>query len=121
MPYTTALKNQPFRLIYIDAFAGTGEVELTPADEGKKEFIEGSARIAVDVDDKPFDEYIFVEKDQDRCIQLNSLKGAAQCKNMELENERCQRFLAELAKGLATLIGKFYSATHLPLRYSERQ
>ena len=23
--YTTVLKNQPFRLIYIDAFAGTGK------------------------------------------------------------------------------------------------
>ena len=26
--YTTALKNQHFRLLYIDAFAGTGYVEL---------------------------------------------------------------------------------------------
>ena len=26
--YTTALKNQPFRLVYIDAFAGTGRIEL---------------------------------------------------------------------------------------------
>ena len=96
--YTTALKNQPFRLIYIDAFAGTGEVELTSADEGKKEFIEGSARIAVDVDDKPFDEYIFIEKDQDRCIQLNSLKGANQCKNIQIENEDANDFLQSLQK-----------------------
>ena len=103
--YTTALKNQPFRLIYIDAFAGTGEVELTSADEGKKEFIEGSARIAVDVDDKPFDEYIFVEKDQDRCMQLNSLRETNQCKNIQNRKRGCQRFLAELAKRLATLSG----------------
>ncbi len=34
--YTTALKNQPFHLIYIDAFAGTGEVELTLVDKEKK-------------------------------------------------------------------------------------
>ena len=26
--YTTALKRKPFRLIYIDAFAGTGRIEL---------------------------------------------------------------------------------------------
>ena len=96
--YTTALKNQPFRLIYIDAFAGTGEVELTSADEGKKEFIEGSARIAVDVDDKPFDEYIFVEKDQDRCIQLNSLKEANKNKNIRIENEDANDFLQSLQK-----------------------
>ena len=96
--YTTALKNQPFRLIYIDAFAGTGEVELTSADEGKKEFIEGSARIAVDVDDKPFDEYIFIEKDQDRCIQLNSLKGANQCKNIQMKvGETCTALILNAA------------------------
>ena len=96
--YTTALKNQPFRLIYIDAFAGTGEVELTSADEGKKEFIEGSARIAVDVDNKPFDEYIFVERDQDRCIQLNLLREANQCKDIQIENEDANDFLQDLEK-----------------------
>ncbi len=96
--YTTALKNQPFRLIYIDAFAGTGGVELTSADEEKKEFIEGSAKIAVDVDNKPFDEYIFVEKNQDRCIQLNSLREANQCKNIQIENEDANGFLQDLQK-----------------------
>lgn len=96
--YTTALKNKSFRLIYIDAFAGTGEVELTSADEGKKEFIEGSAKIAMDVDDKPFDEYIFVEKDQDRCIQLNSLRETNQCKNIQIENEDANDFLQDLQK-----------------------
>ena len=96
--YTTALKNKSFRLIYIDAFAGTGEVELTSVDEGKKEFIEGSAKIAMDVDKKPFDEYIFVEKDQDRCIQLNSLKEAYQNKNIQIENENANDFLQNLQK-----------------------
>ena len=96
--YTTALKNQPFRLIYIDAFAGTGEVELTSADEEKKEFIEGSAKIAMDVDNKPFDEYIFVEKNQDRCIQLDSLREANQYKNIQIENEDANEFLQDLQK-----------------------
>ena len=96
--YTTALKNQPFRLIYIDAFAGTGEVELTSVDEGKKEFIEGSAKIAVNVDKKPFDEYIFVEKDQGRSIQLNSLKEAYKNKNIQIENEDANDFLQNLQK-----------------------
>ena len=96
--YTTALKNQPFRLIYIDAFAGTGEVELASVDEGKKEFIEGSAKIAVNVDEKPFDEYIFVEKDQGRSIQLNSLKEAYKNKNIQIENEDANDFLQNLQK-----------------------
>ena len=96
--YTTALKNKSFRLIYIDAFAGTGEVELTSVDEEKKEFIEGSAKIAMDVHKKPFDEYIFVEKDQDRCMQLNSLKEAYQNKNIQIENEDANDFLQNLQK-----------------------
>ena len=96
--YTTALKNQPFRLIYIDAFAGTGEVELTAVDKTKKEFIEGSAKIAVDVDDKPFDEYVFVEKDKDRCIRLKSLKQANQCKNIQIENADANDFLQNFQK-----------------------
>jgi len=28
--YTTALKNQPFKLVYIDAFAGTGHIVQDP-------------------------------------------------------------------------------------------
>ena len=46
--YTTALKNAPFKLMYIDAFAGTGYVDL-PAQDRKnvREFIHGSASIAL--------------------------------------------------------------------------
>ena len=60
----------------------------------------------MDVDDKPFDEYIFVEKDQDRCIQLNLLKEANQSKNIiQIENEDANDFLQNFAKRLATLSG----------------
>ena len=45
--YTTALKNQPFKLMYIDAFAGTGEISLRKEDEDARYFIEGSARRAL--------------------------------------------------------------------------
>ncbi len=37
--YTTALKNQPFRLWYIDAFAGTGDVQLRASEDGTEEFL----------------------------------------------------------------------------------
>jgi len=58
--YTTALKNQPFQLVYIDAFAGTGYREekkrgrrqLLLADLAGGEpqkFFDGSARIAVQI------------------------------------------------------------------------
>ena len=49
--YMTALKNQKFKKIYIDCFAGSGKIEF--ADEA---VINGSATIALDIDNK-FDEY----------------------------------------------------------------
>ena len=73
--YTTALKNQPFRLVYVDAFAGDGEINLRSVeDSGVEEFIEGSARLAIDIDDKPFDRLIFVEKDRERFERLSALR-----------------------------------------------
>ena len=71
--YTTALKNKPFELLYIDAFAGTGMVELKNQDPDQIEFIDGSARIALDINDKHFDELIFIEQDEERCSKLKKL------------------------------------------------
>jgi|WetSurMetagenome_2_1015567.scaffolds.fasta_scaffold293415_2 three-Cys-motif partner protein len=42
--YVTALKNKQFELLYIDAFAGTGEVTTK---SGSGEPIDGSAKIAL--------------------------------------------------------------------------
>ena len=59
--YTSALKNMPFSLVYIDAFAGTGcrnsKIEdrkqeycfFDLVDEGAEAFHAGSARIALDI------------------------------------------------------------------------
>lgn len=83
--YSIALKKQPFKTAYIDAFAGTGY--RTPgrageerdllfpdlADEAPQELLEGSARLALEVEPR-FDRYIFIEKDLDRCEQLEELK-----------------------------------------------
>ncbi|MBB3224475.1 three-Cys-motif partner protein TcmP [Pseudoduganella umbonata] len=46
--YTTALQRQPFKRVYIDAFAGTGECEIKLPD-GSVSTIEGSAKIALEV------------------------------------------------------------------------
>ena len=79
--YTTALKNQRFRLVYIDAFAGTGYRAKRKAGvkarglftvQEKDELAEGSARRALAVD-PPFDEYIFIEKDSGRFEALERL------------------------------------------------
>ena len=84
--YTTALKNQKFQLLYIDAFAGAGyRTEKSPteptalsfpefAEQDVERFLIGSARIALQT--RPaFDQYIFIEKDARRFEGLVSLKS----------------------------------------------
>ena len=77
--YTTALKNQPFELVYVDAFAGTGRImrDSGPGYEtdesDSREFIMGSAERALQVTDRPFDRLVFVEKDAGRYSQLRQL------------------------------------------------
>ena len=83
--YVTALKNQPFKTAYIDAFAGTGAVktkgeELSPdtlllpelAEAESKTYVLGSARLALAVT-PPFDKYVFVEKADDAAKELSRL------------------------------------------------
>lgn len=77
--YTTALKDQPFQLIYVDAFAGYGSYQprdaYRPEDYGDfQELHDGSPRIALGVQDKPFDRLVFIEKDPTACQALESLK-----------------------------------------------
>ena len=83
--YQEALKNQPFTLEYIDAFAGTGYntpsappedqsplfADLVSADT--RRFVDGSARIALQVP-RPFDRYLFIERDSRRFNELDKLK-----------------------------------------------
>ena len=57
--YITALKNQKFGKIYIDAFAGTGQIEMSNNDE----IIQGSVRLSLNAQNK-FSKYIFIEKDK---------------------------------------------------------
>lgn len=86
--YSIALKNQKFRKIYIDAFAGSGKTELKSIVENKgngifsfleegvdvndvlsgEEIVDGSALISLKYN---FDEYYFVEIDEER---INDLK-----------------------------------------------
>lgn len=91
--YTTALKNQPFQLIYIDAFAGTGRVALSSGEQEGRRFLSGSAERAVQVGDKPFDKLIFVEKDANRCEKLEGLCAAHSCRKVEIVNQDANAFL----------------------------
>ena len=71
LAYTKIMRYRNFQFAYIDAFAGTGYHELKQADEEGsrlfdeiaepevKEFLDGSARIALQVDPR-FTKYVFV-------------------------------------------------------------
>jgi len=82
--YAQIMKNRRFRFAYIDAFAGTGYRTETKTktrpdtlfpgqDEESKEFLDGSARIALQVQPR-FHKYIFIEKDPERYLELEKLK-----------------------------------------------
>ena len=83
--YTTALKKTSFRLVYIDAFAGSGKIALTnqtnkdsaslfEVKEEYERFIDGSAIRAINVDNKQFDVLVFVDIDSKNVDQLAKLK-----------------------------------------------
>ncbi len=83
--YVIALKKQGFHLLYIDAFAGTGyrtlkrdenQAELLLPDLAQPDsqtFANGSARNALEIQPQ-FNEYVFIEKDPARCVELERLK-----------------------------------------------
>jgi three-Cys-motif partner protein len=77
--FTTALKHQPFRLFYFDAFAGTPDINLGTTNlpllraENVREFIDGSSRRALKFG-ASFERYIFVEKSKAKVKELQSLK-----------------------------------------------
>ena len=87
--YTTALKDQPFRLIYFDAFAGEGFWRPSTGYflEDYEEFgevLKGSASIALDIDERPFDSLFFIEKDLDRIESLNQLADPYRSKGRDI-------------------------------------
>ena len=95
--YTTALKDQKFSLWYIDAFAGTGQVELSADDQSEiRRFVSGSAERAINIADKPFDKLIFVEQDPDRCTELERLQAKNSDRNIEIKNFEANEYLSNL-------------------------
>jgi len=94
--YNTALKNQPFKRVYIDAFAGTGyrqqrKLQYSVPDifeelgQGESEqFLKGSAALALEAN-PPFDKYIFIESDQDKINELEKLRLAYPQKDKQME------------------------------------
>ena len=94
--YTTALKNQPFNLIYIDPFAGAGE--WTPVSEHEAE--EGSATIALKIGDKPFDRLVFIEINPENVESLHSLRATHPNRDIRIIKGDCNTELPKLCNAL---------------------
>ena len=104
--YTTALKNQPFDLIYVDAFAGAGD--WRPGKGYYREYDdfgnlhEGSPRIALEIQDKAFDRFLFIEKDYQRSVALQGLRSEFPNRSIEIvngdANNELPRFCSRLQK-----------------------
>ena len=86
------MKNQPFKLIYIDAFAGTGEIN-TNEDEDSRKSIEWSVKRAIK---KPFDQFILIEKNKNCIKQLNAIKEENIDRNIEIIQEDANIALKEI-------------------------
>ena len=103
--YTSVLKNQPFTLTYVDAFAGEGFWRPNGA-YGEEEygdfrnFLEGSAKIAIDVTDRPFDRLIFIEKNYERSRSLLSLRQDYADRDIDVRNEDANGALPNICNGL---------------------
>ena len=102
--YTTALKDQGFQLIYIDAFVGAGAwmpgSGYTHDDYGDfQEMRDGSPLIALQIQDKPFDRLMFVEKDPDKAGELMRLYGKFPDRNIQVINKDANTALPQLCDG----------------------
>jgi three-Cys-motif partner protein len=104
--YMTALKNQPFRRAYIDAFAGTGyRAAKQPGETVRgffplgplKELAKGSARRALEVE-PAFDRYYFIEANAGRFRELVKLRAEfpALQNRMSFRNDEANSAIASL-------------------------
>jgi three-Cys-motif partner protein len=115
--YLTSLKNQKFNKIYIDAFAGTGNIITGDG----KQTIAGSTRIAL-MSQLQFDKYYFIEADSKKAEKLRKMiddeftflrdkiivrQGDANteltqiCSNLDWKNNRALLFLDPCATEVA--------------------
>ena len=101
--YTTALKNQRFTLTYVDAFAGEGH--WTPAAGYASDIYgdfrgvrQGSPRIALGIQDKAFDQFVFIEKDSASIHSLWSLQEEFPASQIRIVNDDANRVLPRFCR-----------------------
>lgn len=106
--YTTALKNQPFQRMYIDAFAGTGyRARKRPGETVRgffplarmTELAKGSAHRALEVE-PPFDQYVFIEANTGRFRELQKLSDEfpERRDRMQFRNEEANSAIVDICR-----------------------
>ena len=96
--YTTALKKAPFKLLYIDAFAGTGQVQISTDDEEGRAVLRGSAERAISIRERSFDRLVLIEKDPERCSELQILRENHPDRDIQIVNEDANSALQRLTR-----------------------
>jgi len=96
---------------YVDAFAGTGTLrrpeptgfaELLPRlRENEREFRKGSVRRALEVE-PPFDKYVFIERDAEKCQELKDISSQFPSRNVEVVNRDANEALLSWCRKLNT-------------------
>ena len=98
--YTTALKNQPFRLVYIDAFAGSGKITVSDGSNDRfdlDQFVSGSVERALGIQEKKFDQLIFIDKNPKQCRRLEELRDQNPDRKIIVVNSDANEFLSHFS------------------------
>ena len=94
--FTKVMKHQAFKLIYIDLFAGTGTQILSDNTENP---MSGSALRALNVRDRSFDRFVFVENDARKIKELKKLEKEHPGRKIEIYEKDANEVLSTLELG----------------------
>ena len=105
--YTRVMQKQTnFRTWYFDGFAGSGFIDLSkeplmePLFLGYDSVMSGSAKRAMENPRIDFDEYVFVEKDLEKCRSLGALMGEYPDLSTRLIRDDCNAVVLDWAASL---------------------
>ena len=101
--YLVVMKNQPFKLIYFDGFAGSGGIE-----QQDESIIEGAAlRVLAINDPRPFDLYYFVELVKKYADNLNAqIKQKFPERKFVVRSEDCNVKIKDMADYLEIMMNE---------------
>lgn len=101
--YTEALKNTPFQLHFVDAFAGTGnqspKVVVDQDDFLPDEDLRGSVRIALDIT-RPFHQYHFNDLNPDHVQAIEEIKAEHPEKTINISKLDANEFVPRFCKSM---------------------